>query len=139
MGPPTISVAAEDSDDYDALSSVTGKDWHRYLYPRKPVPVFKDRGFSELGSNMYASIPPCQPRNLTMAVQVSTDTAVRHCKVGIQRQGFGTSPTLWSFASFFVRWALIIGMLMGIIHTRACIFTWAGGCVRVHICIGHQR
>ena len=109
MGPSTISIATEDSDDYDALSSVTGRDWHGYLYPRKPILVFKDRGFSKLGSNAYAGIPSCQPRNLTMAVQVSTDTTMQHCKVGIQRQGFGTSPTLWSFASSFVCWALIIG------------------------------
>ena len=138
MGPSTIFAAAEDSDDYDALSSVTGRDWHGYPYPRKPVPVFKDKGFSELGSNAYAGIPPCQPRNLAMAEQVSTDTAVRHCEVGIRRQGFGTSPTLWSFTSSFVRCqALVVGKLMGIIHTRACVFAWAGGRIHVRVCISH--
>jgi len=46
-----------------------------------------------------------------MRVQVSIDTAVQHCEVW--NLVAGTSPTLWSL----VRWALVVGRLVGIIHS----------------------
>ena len=68
-----------------------------------------------------------------MRVQVSIDTAVQHCEVWnlVAR----TSPTLWSR----VRWALVVGMLVGIIHVRACVLARAGGRIHVRVRASHRH
>ena len=74
-----------------------------------------------------------------MAVQVLIDTAVRHCEDCNLVAGVGTSPLLWSFATYLILWAFVVGMLVGVIHVRDRVFAWASGRVHVRVCASHRR
>ena len=132
MRPSSISIA-EDSDDSNALS-FCGRNWHGYT-----------RWFQWIGVRVLQK-PGVVQRVCRYASNTDKETSQWQCRhqltppcsiarFGIWRQGFSTSPMLWSL----VRWALVVGMLVGIIHVRVRVFSRVAGRIHVRVRASHRH
>ena len=134
MRPSSISIA-EDSNDSDALS-FCGRNWHGYTrwFQWIGVRVLQKPGVVQC-VRRYASNTDKETSQWQCRRQLTPPCSI--ARFGIWRQGFSTSPTLWSL----VCWALVVGMLVGIIHVRVRVFSRVAG--RINACVRashrHQR